>query len=386
MYPISTYFMKLALRPELGSRVFIRNITRSHLLKQSFSLNRSAIPLRARAFGQNVKIQPLSRSTHQTSLPDASDEKKAKRQLYDNWVDRLPEKVSPYLYLLRLDRPVGSWLLFWPCAWSITMAAASSSASISQTASMLALFGLGAVTMRGAGCVINDFWDRDLDSKVERTKTRPIASGAISPTNAILFLGSQMTIGLGILTQLNTFSIFLGASCVPMSMLYPLLKRYTYWPQLGLGVSYNWGALLGWSAMTGELNLSVAGPLYLGSVAWTIVYDTIYAHQDKKDDVNIGVKSTALLFGNDTNKWLTGFSTMFVSMTALAGYMNGQGLPFYLLSVGGTAAHLAWQLRTVNYEMPSECWSKFKSNVHLGGILWSGLAADALLAHPYALS
>lgn len=157
------------------------------------------------------------------------------------------------------------------------------------------------------------------------------------------------------------------------------MKRITYWPQTVLGLAFNWGALLGWSAMTGGLDLSVVGPLYAGGVAWTLVYDTIYAHQDKTDDIKIGVKSTALRFGDHTPQWLAGFATTFVSMTALAGYMNDQGLPFYLISVLGTAAHLTWQLRTVNYDSPADCWAKFKSNTWTGGILWSGLVADALV-------
>lgn len=173
-------------------------------------------------------------------------------------------------------------------------------------------------------------------------------------------------------------SILLGASSLSLVVTYPLMKRITYWPQVVLGLAFNWGALLGWSAMTGSCDLSVVGPLYAGGVAWTLVYDTIYAHQDKKDDIKIGVKSTALRFGEKTNNWLALFSGTFVSMTALAGYMNGQGLPFYTLSVLGTAAHLAWQLKTVDYNNPADCWSKFKSNTWTGGLLCSGIITDTM--------
>lgn len=249
--------------------------------------------------------------------------------------------------------------------------------SIMDAAKMMALFGTGAVIMRGAGCTINDLWDRDIDNKVERTKVRPITSGAISPTQAIGFLGLQLSAGLAVLTQLNMYSILLGASSLSLVVTYPLMKRVTYWPQTVLGLAYNWGALLGWSAMTGSLDLAVAGPLYVGGVCWTLVYDTIYAHQDKKDDVHAGVKSTALRFGDQTPQWLTGFSTAFIGCTALAGYMNGQGLPFYAISVLGTASHLAWQLKTVDYNSTESCWSKFKSNTWAGFILWSGIIADA---------
>lgn len=257
------------------------------------------------------------------------------------------------------------------------MAAYSTGASVMDAASMIALFGTGALIMRGAGCTINDLWDRDIDDKVERTKIRPITSGAISPKQAIAFLGVQLTAGLAVLTQLNMYSILLGASSLSLVVTYPLMKRVTYWPQTVLGLAFNWGALLGWSAMTGALDLSVAGPLYLGGVCWTLVYDTIYAHQDKKDDIKVGVKSTALRFGEKTPQWLSGFSTAFIGLTAVAGYMNGQGLPFYAISVLGTASHLAWQLKTVNYNDAASCWSKFKSNTWAGAILWSGIVADA---------
>ncbi|CAO3617703.1 unnamed protein product [Cunninghamella echinulata] len=299
---------------------------------------------------------------------------------YNNFIDCLPPSWRPYAFLTRVDKPIGTWLLYWPCAWSISMAAFHTQAPLSSTVAMLTLFGIGAITMRGAGCTINDLWDRDIDDKVERTKVRPIASGAVTPKQAIAFLAGQLTVGLAVLTQLNNYSILLGASSLSLVITYPLMKRITYWPQVVLGLAFNWGALLGWSAMTNGLDLSIAGPLYAGGVAWTLVYDTIYAHQDKKDDEKIGVKSTALRFGDKTNTWLTGFSSTFVAMTALAGYMNDQGLPFYLISVLGTAAHLTWQLKTVDYNSPADCWNKFKSNTWTGGILWSGIVIDGLVS------
>ncbi|CAO3703546.1 unnamed protein product [Rhizopus stolonifer] len=303
------------------------------------------------------------------------EEKEKPRVIYNSWIDRLPEKWAPYAFLTRIDKPIGTWLLFWPCAWSISMASYHTGGSVWDAASMIALFGTGALTMRGAGCTINDLWDRDIDDKVERTKVRPIAAGLISPKQAIGFLGLQLSVGLAVLTQLNMYSILLGASSLSLVVTYPLMKRVTYWPQTVLGLAYNWGALLGWSAMT-DMDLSVAGPLYLGGVCWTLVYDTIYAHQDKKDDIKVGVKSTALRFGERTPEWLAGFSTAFISLTTLAGYMNDQG-PLFYAGVLGTAAHLAWQLKTVDYNQPADCWNKFKSNTWTGGILWSGVVADA---------
>lgn len=173
-------------------------------------------------------------------------------------------------------------------------------------------------------------------------------------------------------------SILLGASSLSLVVSYPAMKRITYWPQVVLGLAFNWGALLGSSAMLGAANWPVALPLYASGVCWTLVYDTIYAHQDKKDDVKIGVKSTALRFGEKTPEFLAAFSTGMVSMLALAGYMNDQGPLFYTLSIGGAAAHLAWQLRTVNYENPADCWSKFASNKWTGALVFSGIAGDYL--------
>ncbi|KAF9993343.1 Para-hydroxybenzoate--polyprenyltransferase, mitochondrial precursor (PHB:polyprenyltransferase), partial [Modicella reniformis] len=243
----------------------------------------------------------------------------------------------------------------------------------------IGLFGTGAIIMRGAGCTINDLWDRNIDKKVERTKVRPLASGVITPSQAIAFLGLQLGAGLAVLTQLNVYSILLGASSLSLVVTYPFMKRITYWPQVVLGLAFNWGALLGSSAMLGTVNWPVALPLYASGVCWTLVYDTIYAHQDKKDDVKIGVKSTALRFGEKTPQFLTMFSTGMVSMMALAGYMNDQGSLFYALSVAGVAAHLGWQLKTVDYNNPTDCWSKFASNKWTGALVFSGIAGDYVL-------
>ncbi|KAI5479146.1 4-hydroxybenzoate hexaprenyltransferase [Pseudohyphozyma bogoriensis] len=279
-----------------------------------------------------------------------------------------------------MDKPIGTWLLFWPCAWSITMAAYSAALPVGTWAYNLALFGTGALVMRGAGCTINDMWDKDIDKKVDRTKLRPLASGEVTPFQALSFLGVQLSVGLGILTQLNLYSIALGASSLSLVVLYPLMKRITYWPQFVLGLAFNWGALLGSSAMLGVCDWGVALPLYVGSVAWTIVYDTIYAHQDKSDDIHAGVKSTALLFGENTRPILTGFSASFISLLTLAGYLNHQSLPFYLISVGGSAMHLLWQLRTADLETRESCWKVFKSNRDLGAIVWLGMVTDYLVA------
>jgi len=259
------------------------------------------------------------------------------------------------------------------------MAAHSCSFPISSTIYQLLLFGTGAVVMRGAGCTINDLWDRDIDDKVERTRLRPLAAKTVTPFQAFQFLGLQLSVGLAVLTQLNWYSIFLGAASLSVVVVYPLMKRITYWPQLVLGLAFNWGALLGSSAILGYTNWAVALPLYAGSIAWTLVYDTIYAHQDKSDDIHASVKSTALLFGEKTVPVLSAFSVTYLSLLSYAGYMNEQGLPFYAISVLGGAAHLVWQLRGLKINDRADCWMRFKSNRDFGAIVFAGLWVDYMV-------
>ncbi|KAG0238028.1 Para-hydroxybenzoate--polyprenyltransferase, mitochondrial precursor (PHB:polyprenyltransferase) [Actinomortierella wolfii] len=327
-------------------------------------------------------IHPFSTTSSLLSPPTQSsttNETEAVPKAPKTWLDKMPASIQPYLYLTRIDKPIGTWLLYWPCAWSITMASYSAQLPMSSALYTMALFGTGAVIMRGAGCTINDLWDRDFDKKVERTKERPLASGAVTPKQAIAFLGLQLSAGLAVLTQLNVYSILLGASSLSLVVTYPAMKRITYWPQVVLGLAFNWGALLGSSAMLEACNWPVALPLYASGVCWTLVYDTIYAHQDKKDDIKIGVKSTALRFGEKTPTYLAAFSTGMISLLALSGYMNDQGPLFYALSVGGAAAHLAWQLRTVDYNNPANCWSKFAANKWTGALIFSGIFGDYAL-------
>lgn len=294
-----------------------------------------------------------------------------------SWIERaFPKQLRPYAYLARLDKPIGTWLLAWPCFWSIAIAA---EAGGYPDLKLLTLFGVGAILLRGAGCTVNDLLDRDIDGKVERTKLRPIVSGALTPFQGLTFLGFQLLLGLGILLQLNTYSQVLGASSLFLVGTYPLMKRWTFWPQAYLGLTFNWGALLGWAAVRGGLDPSVVLPLYLSGVCWTLVYDTIYAHQDKADDTKVGVKSTALRFGDDTRLWLTGFSTAFVSGMSLAGYNAGLGWPFYV-GVAATAGHLAWQVSTVDTRSRADCNEKFVSNKWLGALLFSGICLGKLVS------
>jgi len=278
---------------------------------------------------------------------------------------------------MRLDKPIGTWLLYLPCTWGIAMAAAPGAW---PDLGMLALFGTGAVLMRGAGCTINDMWDRDFDKHVERTKARPLAKGDVSIKQATTFLALQLSASLLILLQLNWYSVFLGASSLLIVVTYPLMKRFTYWPQFFLGLAFNWGALLGFAAVNGSLNFPIVVPLYCAGICWTMIYDTIYAHQDKTDDVIVGVKSTALLFGEKgTKPALAIFATAMTACLLTSGYFAGQTLPYYL-AIGGSALHLSHQLVTLDINNVADCWAKFVSNTKLGLIIFFGIVGGKLLA------
>ncbi|KAF6140727.1 hypothetical protein GIB67_035154 [Kingdonia uniflora] len=269
-----------------------------------------------------------------------------------SWIDvYLPQLVRPYAYLARLDKPIGTWLLAWPCMWSITLAASPGSLPDFK---MMLLFGCGALLLRGAGCTCNDLLDRDIDIKVERTKLRPVASGLLTPFQGLSFLGLQLFLGLGILLQLNNYSRVLGASSLLLVFSYPLMKRLTFWPQAFLGLTINWGALLGWSAVKGSLDPAIVLPLYISGVFWTLVYDTIYAHQDKEDDLKVGVKSTALRFGDSTKHWTTAFGFLCISSLALSGFNAEMGWPFYAFLMGASG-QLSWQILMVDLSTRKDC-------------------------------
>lgn len=284
-------------------------------------------------------------------------------------VNKCPPHIQPYLKLMRMDRPIGTWLLYWPCGWSIAMGAP---AGCFPNLEMLSLFAIGAFVMRGAGCTINDLWDRDIDKKVTRTQDRPLVNGSISPFDAVIFLMGQLGVGLLVLLQLNTYCVVLGASSLGLVVAYPLMKRVTYWPQLILGLTFNWGALLGWAALYGSVDLSVCLPLYVAGTCWTIFYDTIYAHQDKVDDVLLGIKSTAIKFGDDTKLWLTGFGASMIGGLVLSGVSCGIGWPYYA-SVAAVATHLTTQVYKLDINNPSDCANKFLSNHQVGFILFLGI-------------
>tara|TARA_R110000787_G_scaffold43688_4_gene107068 strand:+ start:28430 stop:29275 length:846 start_codon:yes stop_codon:yes gene_type:complete len=266
--------------------------------------------------------------------------------------------------LSRLDRPIGTWLLLLPCLWSIALAAPKGEG---PDFTLFILFAIGALVMRGAGCTLNDIADRNFDGRVERTKKRPIPSGQVTLFQAIFWLGVQCLIGLLILIQFNVFAILLGIASLALVAIYPFAKRFTYWPQFFLGLAFNYGALLGWAAVQGNLGVAPV-IMYFGGIAWTIGYDTIYAHQDKEDDALIGVKSTALKFGETTRYWLMGFYTVTIISLLFAGAVVGLSVLFYLLMFGA-ALHLVWQIRTLDIDNGNRCLMLFKSNRNFGLIV-----------------
>ncbi|CAD5214706.1 unnamed protein product [Bursaphelenchus okinawaensis] len=289
-------------------------------------------------------------------------------------VDSAPTKAQPYLRLMRLDKPIGTWLLFWPCTWSIGLAAP---AGHLPDLKMLVLFGTGAVMMRGAGCVVNDLWDKDFDKKVERTKSRPLASGELRPKQALVLLTGLLSSSLAVLLQMNRLTVGIGASSLLLVFSYPFFKRITNWPQAVLGLTFNYGAIMGFTAASGHF-CPIVVPLYIAGWCWTMSYDTIYAHQDKSDDSLIGVKSTALLFGDNTKKYLTAFSTGMIANLAVLGAMTNQTLPYYV-GVSAIGAHLGHQIYTLDINNGSDCWNKFRSNNWIGAILFGAIVASNLM-------
>ncbi len=297
-----------------------------------------------------------------------------------NWVDTLaPKALRPYLRLARFDRPIGAWLLLWPCWWSVALAArqppsgwrwavlgAGANGEGLPDPILLLLFLVGAFTMRAAGCVWNDILDRDLDAKVARTASRPLASGQVTLRGAIVLLTLLLLVGLAVLLTFNVAAISLGFASMIVVVLYPLAKRVTFWPQAVLGLAFAWGALMGWTAFTGTLGWAPV-ILYAGAIAWVIGYDTIYAHQDKDDDAIVGIKSTALKFGARTKPMLALFYGIAFACICAAAYLAGvPTLPFGALALA-CAVQLTWQVVDLKIDDPADCLAKFRSN-HMFGL------------------
>ena len=294
-----------------------------------------------------------------------------------NWVDtRAPLWSRPYLRLSRFDRPIGSWLLLMPCWWSAALAAGVAG-DLRQLPGTVVLFFIGAFVMRGAGCTWNDITDRNLDDKVERTRSRPIPSGQVTVAQAVAFLVVQALIGLAVLLQFNPFAIMTGIASLVIVAIYPFMKRITYWPQVVLGLAFSWGALMGFAVILARID-AAALVLYAGSIAWVIGYDTIYAHQDREDDALIGIKSTALLFGERTKPALALFYGLAVALLAAAFALAGAGLVAFI-GLALFAAHLARQIVRIDIRDPALCLTLFKSNRDAGLILFAALVVDAVM-------
>lgn len=291
-----------------------------------------------------------------------------------NWVDTwAPASWRPYLRLARADRPIGTWLLLFPCWWSLALASIADGQPYPNPWYLL-LFAVGAFAMRAAGCAWNDLVDRDYDAKVARTMGRPIASGQISPRRALLFITLLSLVGLAVLLQFDTFTIRLAIASLLLVLIYPFMKRFTNWPQLVLGLAFNWGALVGWSSLLHSL-AAPALLLYVGCVAWTIGYDTIYAHQDKEDDLMLGLKSTALHFGEATPAWVGGFYLAALVLWSIAAFLAGAHLVAFVALVA-IGLHFAWQVAGLDTDDAENCLLRFRSNRDVGIMLLAGLMLD----------
>lgn len=287
--------------------------------------------------------------------------------------------IRPYLELMRVEKPIGTWLLFLPSTWSI----AAASAPALPSPSLLCLFAGGAWLMRGAGCVINDLWDRDLDRRVARTRQRPLASGAVSPRGALILLSGLLSASLAILLQLNWLSVGLGLISILPVAAYPLAKRVTNWPQAVLGLTINWGALVGWTAVSGSVAPAPMAAFYSAGLCWTLLYDTIYAHQDKRDDVAAGVKSSALALGDAWSKpALCLFAAGMLGSLTAAGKAAELG-DLYFLGLPFVAVALAQIIRGVDLSSPASCAAAFRANRNVGILVLAAVLLGAISATPH---
>jgi len=285
----------------------------------------------------------------------------------DHFLFRIfPKSMHPYLKLGRFDRPIGVWLLLFPALWAISFAKGSLFTFDFTTLKMMVLFFIGTFCIRAAGCTINDIWDRNIDAKVARTKTRPLPSGEMTVTQALCFLFFLLCLGFALLIQLNLTAITIGTlSLIPIAI-YPLMKRVTFWPQLFLGITFNLSALIGWASITGSLSLG-AYLLYISAIFWTLGYDTLYAHQDKRDDKKIGMKSTALALNTKTKLWVSIFYALSYLGVCFAYYLsmdNFSTLRTVICLI--PALQLAWQIKSIDLDNPNDCLRIFKSNKYYG--------------------
>ena len=273
------------------------------------------------------------------------------------------EQLKIFIDLTRLNKPIGFMLLFWPCSWGLAYALYYEK-NTNTFFYYLILFFFGSVLMRSAGCIFNDIVDKDYDKKVLRTKKRPIADGKISVKKSLIYVMLLCLMAFIILIQFNILTVLLGMGSMLLAFTYPFMKRITYWPQLFLGITFNIGCLIGYAAIENQLNFQII-ILYLSGIFWTLGYDTIYAHQDREDDLNIGIKSTAILFGNNTKQWIIIFYSLMVLCLILFGLLHDQNIYYFILLIF-VSAHLFSQIKRLNIENKDECLSIFKSNQYLG--------------------
>ncbi|MEO1551793.1 MAG: 4-hydroxybenzoate octaprenyltransferase [Pseudomonadota bacterium] len=301
-----------------------------------------------------------------------------------NWVDRFaPSVTRPYLRLSRADRPAGTWLLLLPCLWGLGLAAMADGQGFTAYDLWIALgCTLGAFLMRGAGCTWNDLADQDIDAAVTRTRSRPLPSGQVTRAQAKIWMVVQSFLALVILLTFPPVAIALGLASLGLVAIYPYAKRFTWWPQIFLGLAFNWGVLVAWAAHFNALHLAPFA-VYLAGICWTLFYDTIYAHQDREDDALIGVKSTARLFDRDTGRWLLAFlvaSTLLMSWAVINVTLDQSPIAL-LIGLGTVWAfgwHLNWQMRKLDIDDPMVCWGLFRSNRDAGLILALGFALAAM--------
>ncbi|XXG97463.1 hypothetical protein Hte_003764 [Hypoxylon texense] len=332
---------------------------------------------------------PRQRGAHTIDSPSSPTAAEPYSPPSSGILSRLPQSWVPYGELIRIDKPTGTYYLFFPCLFSTLMAAplAAPAASPLSVLGTGVLFFAGALVMRGAGCSINDLWDRNLDPHVSRTRHRPLARGAITPFNALAYTGVQLLAGLGILLQFPLPCLFYGVPSLLFVASYPLAKRVTYYPQFVLGLTFSWGAVMGFPALGVDLlsnssALSAAALLYASNVSWTVLYDMIYAHMDIKDDAKAGIKSIALKHDAETKKVLTGLAVVQIGLLGAAGMAAGAGPAFFIGSCGGAALTLGWMIRRVNLKSVKDCWWWFVNGCWItGGTISAGLAVDYLLRY-----
>ena len=322
-------------------------------------------------------IAPDRPSSSLPSEPEPQRQTRVADAAANNWFDRVtPAVLRPFGQLARFDRPTGAWLLLFPCWWGQALGEIQLGRAYPNPWYLL-LFLVGAFVMRGAGCTYNDIVDRDFDAQVERTRSRPLPSGRVTPLQALIFACMLALIGLLILIQFNGFTIALGIASLALVAGYPFAKRMTNWAQLVLGLTFMWGALVGYAAVTGGLGWP-ALLLYAGCIAWTIGYDTIYAHQDSRDDAVIGLRSTALRFGPQTGAWLSGLYGAAVVLWVLAAWTASAGWPV-MVTLLLVALQMIWQVATLDTASPANCQERFKSNRVVGWLFFTGLVIDLVL-------